>query len=127
VNGTIYYSPMMRVIFGLPDDQVLTPEEIRRTRSPRRPFAHYREASSIISKGVTPRFVCEYRYRAGATPGNWARQSGIAQRGPDGQAIRMAGATVDITETKQRERNSTRARRDRGDARDHGHRAGQHE
>jgi len=108
-KGTIYYSPTMRVIFRLADDQVLTPEESGGRVHPD-DLPHYRQAVIDHLKGITQRFVCEYRYRAGDDTWHWARQSGIAQRGPDGHAIRMAGATVDITETKQREEQLSAAR-----------------
>ena len=52
-------------------------------------------------KGNTPRFSMELRYRDGAGNWRWARQAGIAVRGPDGRAHRMVGAAGDITETKR--------------------------
>src|SRR5437879_7965863 len=108
-KGTIYYSPTMRAIFRLGDDQVLTPEESG-GRIHADDLPAYRRALIDHLKGVTPRFSSEYRYQAADGTWRWARQSGLAQRGPDGQAIRMAGATVDITETKQRERDLNAAR-----------------
>ena len=51
-------------------------------------------------KGNTPRFSMELRYRDGAGNWRWARQAGIAVRGPDGRARRMVGAAGDITEAK---------------------------
>src|SRR5436190_1837951 len=43
----------------------------------------------------------ELRYRDGAGNWRWARQAGIAVRGPDGRAQRMVGAAGDITEAKR--------------------------
>ena len=43
----------------------------------------------------------ELRYRDGAGNWRWARQAGIAVRGPDGRARRMVGAAGDITEAKR--------------------------
>jgi PAS domain S-box-containing protein len=108
-KGTIYYSPTMRVIFRLPDDQVLTPEESG-GRIHADDLPEYRRALIDHLKGVTPRFSSEYRYQAADGTWHWARQSGLAQRDSDGRAIRMAGATVDITETKQREHDLNAAR-----------------
>jgi PAS domain S-box-containing protein len=108
-KGTIYYSPTMRVIFRLADDQVLTPEESG-GRIHADDLPQYRQALIDHLKGVTPRFSSEYRYQAADGIWRWARQSGLAQRDGDGRAIRMAGATVDITETKQREHDLNAAR-----------------
>ena len=52
-------------------------------------------------KGNTPRFSMELRYRDGAGNWRWARQAGIAVRGPDGRARRMVGAAGDVTEAKR--------------------------
>ena len=102
-SGTIYYSPTMRAIFGMADDQVLTPEESGGRVHPD-DIAAYRRTIIDHLKGLTPRFVCEYRYlSADDKTWRWARQSGMAQRGPDGHATRMLGATADITEMKERE------------------------
>ena len=54
-------------------------------------------------KGETPRFLCDVRYRTEDGTWRWARQHGIAFRGPDGRAKRLIGAAGDITEIKQRE------------------------
>jgi len=110
-GGTIYYSPRVKAIFGLTEDQELTPEESgERVHCDDR--AHYRRAIVDHLKGTTPRFLCEYRYEAADGSLRWARQSGIAQRAPDGSAIRMIGSTVDITESKQRELELNAARAD---------------
>jgi PAS domain S-box-containing protein len=110
-KGTIYYSPRLRAIFGMADDQLLTPEESGDRVHPD-DIPHYRKAIIDHLKGTTPRFLCEYRYEAADGSWRWARQSGIAQRGPDGHAIRMVGSTVDITDTKQRELELNVARAD---------------
>ena len=54
-------------------------------------------------KGETPRFSCDVRYLTEDGTWRWARQHGIAFRGPDGRAKRLIGAAGDITEIKQRE------------------------
>jgi len=110
-NGTIYYSPKLRAIFGLPDGQVLTPEESTDRVHPD-DIPHYRKAIVDHLKGVTPRFLCEYRYQPADGAWHWARQSGIALRGPEGHAVRMVGSTVDITAAKQRELELNVARAD---------------
>src|SRR6476469_5966149 len=109
VKGTVYYSPLLRSIFGMSDDMVLTPEESG-SRIHRDDIDQYRKAIVDHLKGATPRLLVEYRYLANDNTWRWARQSGIAERGPDGHAIRLVGATSDITDVKQRERDLAAAR-----------------
>jgi PAS domain S-box-containing protein len=110
-NGLIYYSPMLRAIFGMEPGQDLTPAESAERLHPE-DLPRYRETLIAHLKGDTPQFVCEYRYRAVDGTWRWARQNGIAQRHPDGRAYRMVGATSDITESKQREEELNAARRE---------------
>jgi PAS domain S-box-containing protein len=109
ISDTVYYSPMLRAIWGMPADQVLTPEESTQRVHPD-DLPQYRQALVGHLKGTTPRFVCEYRYEASDGSWRWARQSGLVQRGPDGRALRMVGATSDITEAKLREAELAAAR-----------------
>jgi PAS domain S-box-containing protein len=106
---TVYYSPTLRAIWGMDPDQILTPEESTQRVHPD-DLPQYRQALVDHLKGTTPRFVCEYRYESGDGSWRWARQSGIVQRGPDGHALRMVGATSDITEAKLREQELNAAR-----------------
>jgi PAS domain S-box-containing protein len=108
---TIYYSPTLRAIWGMPQDQVLTPEESTQRVHPD-DLPQYRQALVDHLKGSTPRFICEYRYESGDGSWRWARQSGLVQRSADGRALRMVGATSDITEAKLREQELDAARRE---------------
>ncbi len=85
------------------DDQSLTPEEST-DRIHADDLPAYRRALIAHLKGDSPRFVAEYRYLNNQGEWRWARQSGIAQRNAEGVAHRMIGATVDITDEMQRER-----------------------
>jgi PAS domain S-box-containing protein len=109
VQNTVYYSPLLRAIFGMAEGQVLTPEESGARIHPD-DLGQYRKAITDHLKGITPHLLVEYRYRANDETWRWARQSGIAQRGPDGHAVRMVGATSDITQDKQREQDLAAAR-----------------
>ena len=102
VHNTVYYSPLLRAIYGMTADQVLTPEESGQRIHPD-DIEQYRKSIIDHLKGVTPHLLIEYRYLTNENTWHWARQNGIAQRGPDGHAIRMVGATSDITEEKTRE------------------------
>ena len=106
---TIYYSETLRSIFGMQDDQLLSPEESTKRLHPD-DHAPYRKALLAHLKGETPRFSIEYRYLDNHDHWRWARQSGIALRRPDGHAYRMVGATIDITDDKAREQELTAAR-----------------
>ncbi|MGH7003120.1 MAG: GAF domain-containing protein, partial [Alphaproteobacteria bacterium] len=52
-------------------------------------------------QGKTERFDCEVRYRNIQGEWRWARQHGCAVRDAKGRAIRVVGATGDITERKR--------------------------
>jgi len=109
-NNTVYYSPLLRAIFGMAEDQTLTPEESGGRIHPD-DIPQYRKAIIDHLKGATPHLLVEYRYLGSdERTWRWARQSGIAQRGPDGHAFRMTGATADITEEKKREQELEAAR-----------------
>src|ERR1044072_1053985 len=108
-RNTIYYSETLRGIFGMEEGQLLTPEESTKRLHPD-DHAPYREALIAHLRGETPRFSIEYRYLDNHDHWRWARQSGIALRRPGGKAYRMVGATIDITEDKQKEQELATAR-----------------
>ncbi len=98
--GTVYYSPDLHRILGLTPEQLRTPKDwTDRIHPDDRPLFRYALAEHL--KGKTPRFSMELRYRDGDGNWRWARQAGIALRGPDGRAHRMIGAAGDITEAKR--------------------------
>ena len=59
-QNTIYYSENLRGIFGMQDDQLLTPEESTKRLHPD-DHAPYRKALLAHLKGETPRISIEYR------------------------------------------------------------------
>jgi PAS domain S-box-containing protein len=100
-NQRIYYAPDLRIMLGLPP-QLLKPEDWSKRIHPS-DWPMFRRKLIEHLKGETPRFVCDVRYRTEDGTWRWARQHGIAFRGPDGRARRLVGAAGDITEIKQRE------------------------
>ena len=80
-----------------------SPRTGRKRMHPSRPAALSSARSIEHLKGETPRFSCDVRYLTEDGTWRWARQHGIAFRGPDGRAKRLIGAAGDITEIKQRE------------------------
>src|SRR6185369_3780 len=98
-NDTVYFAPGLFKILGLSAAQMRRPSDwTSRIHPDDQPLFKYTLAEHL--KGKTPRFTMELRYRDGAGNWRWARQAGIALRGPDGRAHRMVGAAGDITETK---------------------------
>jgi PAS domain S-box-containing protein len=98
----VFYASMERAI-GLPPEALKTARDWwDRIHPEDRP--HYRTALIAHFKGDTPRFECDYRYRALDDSWRWARQNGLAMRDERGIAVRMMGATGEITELKERER-----------------------
>ena len=100
--GTIYYAPTLRIMLGLAADSLRTPEDWSSRVHPA-DWPEYRRKLIEHLKGETPRFSCDFRYRTEEGLWRWARQYGLAFRGPNGRARRMVGATGDITATKHRE------------------------
>jgi PAS domain S-box-containing protein len=61
----------------------------------------FRAATAAHLAGRTQRFDCEVRYRDSSEAWRWARQHGMAIPDQSGRAVRMIGATGDITESKR--------------------------
>jgi PAS domain S-box-containing protein len=99
----VYFSPSLRRMLGLEPDQPITREIWAGLIHPDDQAGHRRLLVAHF-KGQTPRFESEFRYYAADGSLRWARQHGLARRRPDGRVIRLVGATGDITEVKQRER-----------------------
>jgi signal transduction histidine kinase/HPt (histidine-containing phosphotransfer) domain-containing protein/ActR/RegA family two-component response regulator len=109
VNDTVHYTPVLRVMLGLSSVDLATPGDwLARIHADDLPL--YRRALVEHLKGETPRFDCELRYRNGTGAWRWARQTGIARRDESGRAIKLTGATGDITEAKEHERELSAAR-----------------
>jgi PAS domain S-box-containing protein len=102
VNQVLHYSSRAKAVFGHPELAKLMlpfatwrswihPDDQERFR--RRTIAHL--------KGERAYYKCEYRVRTAAGGYRWMLDRGLAQRGPDGRVIRMAGSIGDIHELKQ--------------------------
>ena len=97
-NGTVFYSENVYRVLGAPA-AMKTPEDWRRRIHPD-DLAAYDAALIDHFKGKTERFECTYRYVLPDGSWRWARQQGIAVRNAAGRAVRMIGATGDITALK---------------------------
>jgi len=96
----IYYSPgLYRHMRLRPKDHRTTADWLKRIHPEDLP--RYQQAMRDHFKGKTDRFDCELRYRSSEGYWRWARQHGFAVRDAAGRAVRVVGATGDITERKR--------------------------
>jgi PAS domain S-box-containing protein len=100
-EGTIYYADSVFRALGMPESLKTVDDWRERIHPDDR--ARYDAGIAAHFKGATERFECDYRYRAADDSWRWARQHGLAQRNEKGRAVRMIGATGDITELKEAE------------------------
>jgi len=95
--NTSYYSPRLRGLIDVPNDELQTPQDwLARIHPDDR--ARYDEGMAAHIRGDIEVFDIEYRYRDGNGGWRWARQHGMAARRPNGRAYRLAGSTGDITD-----------------------------
>jgi PAS domain S-box-containing protein len=99
-SDTVYYSDWVRRALGLRPEELKTPADWRNRIHPE-DLPRYDAALVAHFKGRSERFDCEFRYRGGDGDWHWARQHGFCLRDRRGRAVRMIGATGDITELKQ--------------------------
>jgi adenylate cyclase len=99
-HNEIYYSEGVRTALGLDPDRLKTVDDWFK-RIHEEDTGRWRAALVDHFKGKTDRFECEFRYRGPGGGWRWARQHGIAQFNDEGRAVRMIGATGDITELKE--------------------------
>ncbi|HXQ77967.1 MAG TPA: PAS domain-containing protein, partial [Gemmatimonadaceae bacterium] len=101
-SDSVYFAPGLRILLGLTSAVLSKPGDWRDRMHPSDWPVFHRKLIEHF-KGETPRLTCDVRYRTEDGTWRWARQHGIAFRGPDGRAKRLVGAAGDITEVKQRE------------------------
>jgi adenylate cyclase len=95
-----HYTEGVRQALGFSPDQLATAEDWGSRIHPEDRHA-WQQGLLDHFKRKTERFTCEFRFRGPEGEWRWARQHGIAQFDQAGQAVRMIGATGDITELKQ--------------------------
>jgi PAS domain S-box-containing protein len=113
--GTVYFSPSLRAMLGLASGERFGVAEWAELIHPDDRELHGRTLAAHF-KHATPRFECEFRYRAQDETWRWARQHGIALRDADGRAIRLVGTCSDITDAKEREHELVAAKREVAEA-----------
>ncbi len=101
-TNAIYFAPGLRILLGLSSEELSKAEDWRGLMHPSDWPVYHRKLVEHL-KGETPRLTCDVRYHTQDGTWRWARQHGIAFRGPDGRAKRLVGGASDITEMKQRD------------------------
>jgi PAS domain S-box-containing protein len=98
----IYYSERIYDVLDVPREFLRTAKDWRTLIHPD-DLQRYLAAFAAHIKRETPRFECDYRYRARGDVWHWARQHGIALRNASGRAVRVVGSIGDITQFKETE------------------------
>jgi PAS domain S-box-containing protein len=101
--GTMFYSPRFKQLLGYSDEEfpdlpgslkpILDPDDVEPMRAALR--AH-------LEHGRPYQVECRLRLKSGAW--RWFLIAGMAQHDEAGQAFRMAGSVIDVTERKEAER-----------------------
>lgn len=105
VSGDLYLSPRHKEIYGFTADTVFDTREQWAERIPLHAEDRPRWAATIAEHraGHTPRLDIEYRIEPKPGETCWVQVRGQCFRNADGEPIRMAGSTLDITERKRAE------------------------
>ena len=98
--GTIFLSKHFGIMFGF--DMAELDSRQRNWLEAIHPGDRERYRTEIVDhlKGKTEHFECEYRVKTETGEYRWVLDRGLALRGPDGKAYRMAGSLTDITDRK---------------------------
>src|SRR5436190_6732002 len=94
-TNAIYFAPGLRILLGLSSEVLSKADDWRALMHPSDWPVYYRKLIEHL-KGETPRLTCDVRYRTQDGTWRWARQNGVAFRGPDGRARRLVGGASDI-------------------------------
>jgi diguanylate cyclase (GGDEF)-like protein/PAS domain S-box-containing protein len=100
-SGKFYYSPSWKTMLGYAEDEIGdSPDEwFQRVNADDRQELQADFVSHV--KGDSSNFEREYRIRHADGGDRWMLARGIALRGLDGGAYRMAGVQIDITDRKR--------------------------
>jgi len=99
-NNEIYYSPRWKAMLGFKEDEIgSNPQEWLGRVHPKDRKA-VRENLVSHLRGIIPHFESEYRIQHANRSYLWMLSRGLAVRGSEGTAYRMAGSQTDITARK---------------------------
>jgi diguanylate cyclase (GGDEF)-like protein/PAS domain S-box-containing protein len=100
-TNRIYFSPRWKNMLGYEEDEIGSDPQEWFSRVHPQDIDRLRQALSAHLRGVTPHFESEYRILHKNKAYRWMLSRGIAVRGADGSAGRIAGSQTDITERKE--------------------------
>ena len=102
-SDELFTSPMVKEIFGLPADAAVTTRSdfIERVRFHPADLEGLQRRVDDHVAGRTPRLEHEYRIMLPDGALRWIQSRGQVFRDADGRPVRMAGASIDITERKR--------------------------
>jgi PAS domain S-box-containing protein len=109
-RGEVYLSPRVREIANLDFMPTRIPAGRWLTFIHPDDIATYRAAVRAHFRGQTEFFQCEYRIRGRDDVYRWVLDRGLALRGPDGRAHRIAGSIGDISARKDAEQRIVEAK-----------------
>jgi diguanylate cyclase (GGDEF)-like protein/PAS domain S-box-containing protein len=99
----VYFSARWAGMLGYSEDELTSDPQEWFSRVHPGDRARLRREITEHVDGRTPHFQCEYRLRHRNSSFHWMLSRGLAVRGPDGRATRLAGSQTDITDRKQAE------------------------
>lgn len=100
-TGVVFYSPRWREMFGLsPSSPCGTPESWLSRVHPGDVRSLRAELGQFLRHSRAELFESEHRIQHADGTWRWVLICGAAVRGPDGQALRIAGSTSDVTAGK---------------------------
>ncbi len=104
-SNELFASPTMNQFFGLPPEAKVTrwSHYFEHVTIPDEDFAEVRAAFEEQFAGRTPRLDIDHRIVMKDGTVRWLHSRGQCFRDANGKAVRMAGATIDISDRKQAE------------------------
>ena len=102
-TGTIFYSPRWKEMLGLEDDKVTDSPDEWLSRIHKDDSARVNTMMEAHLNGAVANFEVEHRVRHLDDTYRWMLARGLAVRGADGTAYRIAGSQTDITDRKMAE------------------------
>jgi len=106
-TNDVYYSPRWKSMFGYGEDEIGTSPDEWFSRVDPDDVDILRSALESHLRGVTPHFENEHRIRTSSGTERWMLSRGLAVRDGEGNAVRIAGSSTDITERKRAEERLT--------------------
>lgn len=100
-NNKIYYSSRWKAMLGYSDDEIDHDPEEWFSRVHPQDVELLKRALSAHLRWMTPFFECEYRILHQDGRYRWMLSRGLAVRGQDNSASRIAGSQTDISEQKE--------------------------